>query len=93
MIGAYRADMVEIQFTGQSPVTGQTAFTYEDDGSSEYRYVINDNGTLAIYEKEKGSTLGRADAPVAVYGAAAWFSVSGDPRTSADGSSKMAVGF
>ncbi|MCB5168005.1 hypothetical protein LG634_24655 [Streptomyces bambusae] len=84
--------MVEIQFTGQSPVTGQATYTYKDDGSSEYRYAINDNGTLAIFEKEKGGNLGRTDVPVAVYGAAAWFSVSGDPRTSADGSNKT-MGF
>ncbi|MGW7498596.1 hypothetical protein ACWGKA_30500 [Streptomyces luteogriseus] len=70
---------VEIKFIGS-----EDPFRYEDGEGREYRYVTNDNGTLSIFEKEMGGRIAKHEAPIAVYGPAAWFSVSGDPRTTAD---------
>ncbi len=70
---------VEIKFTG--PVD---PYRYEDGEGREYRYVVNDNGTLSIFEKEQDGHIAADDEPIAVYGSAAWFSVTGDARTKKD---------
>ncbi|MET7412511.1 hypothetical protein [Streptomyces rubiginosohelvolus] len=70
---------VEIKFTG--PVD---PFHYQDGEGNEYRYEVNENGTLSIFEKERGGHIATKDQPIAVYGPAAWFSVTGDARTTKD---------
>lgn len=85
----YRFGMsVEIKFIG-----ADDPFRYEDGEGSEYRYVVNENGTLSIFEKEMGGRIGRKDDPIAVYGSAAWFSVTGDPRTTKDNPPSQVRGF
>ncbi|MGW0550555.1 hypothetical protein [Streptomyces altiplanensis] len=59
-------------------------YTYEDGEGREYRYVVADNGSLVIFEKEVGGHITRDADPIAVYGPAAWFSVSGDLRKKTD---------
>lgn len=71
---------VEIKFIG----TESEPFRYEDGEGREYRYVVNDNGTLSIFEKEDGGSIAKSAPPITTYGSAAWFSVTGDPRTSDD---------
>ncbi|WP_327169556.1 hypothetical protein [Streptomyces subrutilus] len=70
---------IDISFIGD-----KDDYTYEDGEGVEYRYVINDNGTLAIFEKEEGGHLAGNAEPVAVYGPAAWFSVRGNARSKKD---------
>jgi hypothetical protein len=85
----YRFGMsVEIKFIG-----ADDPFRYEDGEGREYRYVVNDNGTLSIFEKEDGGHITKKEAPVAVYGPAAWFSVSGDPWSTADAPRPKVRGF
>lgn len=57
---------------------------YEDGEGREYRYATQDNGTLAIFEKETDGFLFGDSEPIVVFGPSAWFSVTGDPRTKAD---------
>ncbi|MFB7776916.1 hypothetical protein [Streptomyces bauhiniae] len=73
---------VEIKLIGAE--LEKEPFRYEDGDGCEYRYVVNDNGTLSIFEKEDGGHITKKEAPLAVYGAAAWSSVTGDPWTTAD---------
>ncbi|MFF2522438.1 hypothetical protein [Streptomyces liangshanensis] len=74
---------VEIKFIDKTRAS-EDPYRHEDGEGREYRYVVQDNGTLAIFEKEEsGYIQGNAD-PIAVYGAAAWFSVTGDPKTKKD---------
>ncbi|MFJ2183443.1 hypothetical protein ACIOJG_22760 [Streptomyces anulatus] len=70
---------VEIKFTG--PVD---PCLYQDGEGNEYRYEVNANGTLSIFEKEHGGHIGSKEQPIAVYGPAAWFSVTGDARSTKD---------
>lgn len=56
---------------------------YEDGEGREYRYQLLNSGALAIFEKEGGYLLSDAE-PIAVFGPAAWFSVTGDARTGRD---------
>jgi hypothetical protein len=57
---------------------------YEDGEGREYRYEVLDSGALAVFEKEEGSKLFYDTTPIAVYGPAAWFSVTGDARSRQD---------
>ncbi|NUH35270.1 hypothetical protein HUF15_00545 [Streptomyces samsunensis] len=56
---------------------------YEDSEGREYRYVIREDGALAIYEKT-GRYLEKDRDPYVVYGSAAWFRVSGDALSKKD---------
>jgi hypothetical protein len=58
---------------------------YEDGEGREYRYTVDENGALSIFMKEAGGSLAKDEPPLVVYSPAAWFSVTGDPRTSKDG--------
>jgi hypothetical protein len=72
---------VDICFRSETLEPGR----YEDGEGREYRYTVNENGTLSIFMKEAGGTLTKDEPPLVVYSPAAWFSVTGDPRTSRDG--------
>jgi hypothetical protein len=52
-------------------------FDYEDKEGLAYRYAIGDNGTLSVYERQGDVLISKDAEPLAVYGPAAWFSVSG----------------
>jgi hypothetical protein len=73
---------VEVKFTA-SGVRSAPNGRYEDEEGREYRYQVLNNGALAIFAKEGGYLLRDAE-PHIVYGPAAWFSVTGDPRTGRD---------
>ncbi|MFG3085120.1 hypothetical protein [Streptomyces parvulus] len=75
------------------PIGAEEPFRYEDGEGREYRYAVNDNGTLSIFEKETGGHIAAKADPIAVYGAAAWFSVTGDPRTTKDAATPKIRGF
>lgn len=66
---------------------------YEDGEGREYRYLVHDNGTLAIYEKEEGGVLLKDTEPIVVFGPAAWFSVTGDLRTEKDHPGRQVYSF
>ncbi|WP_171110592.1 MULTISPECIES: hypothetical protein [unclassified Streptomyces] len=57
---------------------------YEDGEGREYRYSVADNGTLLIWEKETGGHIDRKAEPIVTFGPAAWFSVTGDAKSTKD---------
>ncbi|MFD8970536.1 hypothetical protein ACFV0C_37040 [Streptomyces sp. NPDC059568] len=73
---------VEIKFNSSS----HGDVRYEDGEGREYRYLVKEGGTLAILEMEDDGVLTKDSEPIAVYGAAAWFSVTGDALRASDGS-------
>jgi hypothetical protein len=74
---------VDVKFNANALVTEDTDGRYEDQEGREYRYQVLDSGALAIFEKER-SVLTRDAEPIAVFGPAAWFSVTGDARSRRD---------
>ncbi|MEV8353189.1 hypothetical protein ACFVTT_34020 [Streptomyces niveus] len=72
---------VLVKFIGGTP---EEDGRYEDGEGREYRYAPQENGALAIYEKETGESIPPEEQPIAIYGPAAWFSVSGDKLTRSD---------
>ncbi|MBZ6250565.1 hypothetical protein KVH27_19555 [Streptomyces olivaceus] len=70
---------VEIKFIGE-----QEPFSYTDGEGTVYRYRVEDSGALSIFEKEGKGYVPVDAGPIAVYGPAAWFSVSGDKFSKAD---------
>ncbi|MET7321516.1 hypothetical protein [Streptomyces sp. NPDC005549] len=79
---------VEIKFIGQ-----EEPFTYEDGEGNEYRYQVEGSGALAVFEKTVGKTVPRDALPIAVYGPAAWFSVTGTALGASDRGPGRLAGF
>ncbi|WP_406200129.1 hypothetical protein OG331_25185 [Streptomyces sp. NBC_01017] len=79
---------VEIKFIGE-----QEPFSYTDGEGTEYRYRVQDSGALSIFEKAAGKTMARDALPIAVYGPAAWFSVTGTSLGASDRGPGRVAGF
>lgn len=74
---------VDVKFNASALPDPEATGRYEDEEGREYRYEVLENGALAIFEKE-GRVLLRDAEPIAVFGPAAWFSVTGDARSRRD---------
>lgn len=57
--------------------SGPGTLEYEDGDGSVYRYEVRESGALAVYETSQGEFSLSDSTTVAVYGPAAWFSVTG----------------
>ncbi|WP_445524794.1 hypothetical protein [Streptomyces cyslabdanicus] len=79
---------VEIKFIGR-----EEPFKYEDGEGNEYRYRVEDSGALSVFEKESGKYVKTDALPIAVYGPAAWFSVTGSALGKSDRGPGRVAGF